>query len=133
LLAPYVSWVRASPQHRVNFYLASNQATNLVTYAEGALSYLPSYLGGLTGVATQYFSDQRYPIIFNAPYNPANAPFNVHQTIQLKVDINGITGVVTLSWGSSQMHITPQCSDGVLYGFSDLSPTALYIVSLKQA
>jgi hypothetical protein len=61
-------------------------------------------------------------------------PFNVGamDQINLYIDANGLTTITLLSQGNRQVHINnPQCSNNILYGFSDDPTPVLYTITLS--
>ncbi len=120
--------------HYGSFTLVSNQANGVVGYTEqGRLLYRPPTQGSPAALLTpqafagaQYFNDRRQG---GYPFDPARQD-------RLGLTINAQTGEVTLqllSWGGSLMNVTPQCENGVMYGFGNTPGIKrLFVISLGK-
>jgi hypothetical protein len=121
----------------VEFILSSNQATNVVGYAErGRLFYqaptlisppaLTTSAGPFAQPARQYFNDRR----------ASDRPFDPQRADQLGLAINTQTGqfnLQLLSWGGALIKVAPVCENGVMYGFGDTTGVkGLYTISLAK-
>lgn len=89
--------------------------------------WVPAAISGSQG--SQLFNDRSY-------YNGGRwQPFSIHasDSIGLRIDQDGQVVLTLESWGGGQVTITgTQCSDGLIYGFSNESPGVLYSISLAQ-
>jgi hypothetical protein len=140
LLDDLFSWAAQQPSANlttVTCNLVSNQSTfqghdkNLVSYAEGKLTYYPSFWSGRFFVPpsftanpgvplAQYFSDRRYK---SDPQSFSDEPFSADNTDPLHLSITSFLGTYAVSfhspkWGFTKSFV-PFCEAGVIYGIVD--------------
>jgi hypothetical protein len=127
-------WLAAGHEHEVQFALASNRSTLVVSYATGYLTSVGTgqHNGGrsLIGRGRQYFSD-RYS------KSALLQPFSALATDQLGVAIsvtNGGAVELTLkSWGGALVSIpSVTCANDVLYGFTNDNAHGLLTFSFSK-
>jgi hypothetical protein len=108
----------------VTFTAISNEPDGVTTYSYGDMGY-DKYNGILTGDGDQYFSDR----LWSNQY-----PFDPQKTDKLRLILDKNSGsatLVLLSHGTFET-IGLQVSNNVLYGFTNTSPAAMFIISLKE-
>ena len=130
----YLFYTPPDKRRMVSFSAISNQPDGVATYSHGNMNYDVN-AGTLTGQGSQYFSNRlwAFPVpgeitIPKYPFNP-----NITDTLRLTLGINGAPATLTLlSKGNTQETIRLQFSNNVLYGFTNTSPAALFVISLQK-